>query len=369
MPWVSVTLARMKEPGHDQALAERTSLEVGGAAEWFVEAENDEELSDALRWAADRGLPVTILGGGSNVVVADGGVDGLVVRMAARGLELERGHDGAVLTVAAGEPWDELVATAVRDNLAGIECLSGIPGTAGATPIQNVGAYGQEVASVVEGVRVLHRDTLEESVLTAADCAFGYRWSILREPGNPLIVLGVSFRLEPGGRPNLSYSQVAERFEGSAPPSLGEVRAAVLELRRSKSMVLDEDDPNRRSAGSFFVNPVVSDAAVAELVETARLLGVLDFDQLPPVHPVGEDRNKLSAGWIIEAAGFPRGVTRGRVGLSSRHALALINRGGATAAELVGFARDIRRGVRTHLGIDLKPEPVFLGFDTTDPTA
>jgi UDP-N-acetylmuramate dehydrogenase len=358
----------MKEPGHDQALAERTTLEVGGDAEYLVDAGTAAELRDALRWAADRELPVTVLGGGSNVVVADGGVPGLVVRMAVRGLELDRRRDGVVLNVGAGEPWDEVVGTAVREDLAGIECLSGIPGTAGATPIQNVGAYGQEVASVVEGVRVLHRDNLEESVLTAADCAFGYRSSRLREPGNPFIVLEVSFRLAPGGRPNLSYSQVAERFEGSPVPSLGEVRAAVLELRRSKSMVIDEDDPNRRSAGSFFVNPVVTDAAVDELVETARLLGVLDFDQLPPIHPVGENRNKLSAGWIIEAAGFPRGAVRGRVGLSSKHALALINRGGATAAELVGFARDIRRGVRTHLGVDLRPEPVFLGFDTTDPT-
>ena len=368
LPWVSVTLARMKEPGHDQPLAERTTLEVGGDAEYLVDAGTAAELRDALRWASDRDFPVTILGGGSNVVVADGGVAGLVVRMAVRGLELDRRRAGVVMTVGAGEPWDEVVAAAVRENLAGIECLSGIPGTAGATPIQNVGAYGQEVASVVEGVRVLHRDTLEESVLTAADCAFGYRSSRLREQGNPFIVVGVSFKLDPGGPPNLSYSQVAERFEGSPAPSLGEVRAAVLEHRRSKSMVVDEDDPNRRSAGSFFVNPVVSDAAVDELVESARLLGVLDFDQLPPIHPVGENRNKLSAGWIIEAAGFPRGAVRGRVGLSSKHALAVINRGGATAAELVGFARDIRRGVRTHLGVDLRPEPVFLGFDTTDPT-
>jgi len=358
----------MINPTADLPLAETTTLELGGVAEWMVDVGNAADLREAVRWATDREQAVTVLGGGSNVVVSDGGVAGLVVRMVNRGLDLEQRHDSVVLNAAAGEPWDEVVAASVREDLAGIECLSGIPGTTGATPIQNVGAYGQDVASVIESVRVLHRETLEEKVLSVADCVFGYRSSRLREAGNPFIVLDVSFKLVPGGRPNLSYSQVAERFEGPTVPSLGELRATILELRRSKSMVIDEDDPNRRSVGSFFVNPVVSDSSVHELVETARLLGVLDFDQLPPVHPVGEDRNKLSAGWIIEAAGFPRGARRGNVGLSSKHALAVINRGGATATEFVDFARDIRRGVRTHLGIDLKPEPVFLGFDTTDPT-
>jgi UDP-N-acetylmuramate dehydrogenase len=359
----------MVEPAACLPLFPLTTLELGGNAECAVDASDVDELRDALRWAKDRNLPVTILGGGSNVVVADGGVPGLVVRMIGRGLDLDRRRDSVLVTAAAGEPWDDVVSVSVRENLAGIECLSGIPGTAGATPIQNVGAYGQEVASVMDGVRVLHRDTLEETILSPADCGFGYRSSRLREACNPFVVLDVRFRLIPGGPPTLDYSQVAERFSGSKTPSLGEVRSVVLELRRSKSMVIDDDDPNRRSVGSFFVNPVVSDAAVDELVETARLLGVLDFDQLPPVHPVGEERNKLSAGWLIEAAGFPRGARRGNVGLSTKHALALINRGGATAAELVDFARDIRRGVRTHLGIDLKPEPVFLGFHTADPTA
>lgn len=358
----------MTKPVADLPLAGMTTLELGGVAEWMVDAENPAELRDALRWAAERELPATVLGGGSNVVVADGGVSGLVIRMADRGIDLDRRRDSVVLTAAAGQPWDDVVAVAVRENLAGIECLSGIPGTAGATPIQNVGAYGQEVASVIESVRVLHRETLEETFLSAADCAFGYRSSSLRENESPYIVLEVSFKLVPGGAPNLSYSQVSERFGEGAAPSLGELRAVVLELRRSKSMVIDDDDPNRRSVGSFFINPVVGDAAVDELVETARLLGVLDFDQLPPVHPLGRGRNKLSAGWLIEAAGFPRGATRGSVGLSSKHALALINRGNATASSLVEFARDIRRGVRTHLGIDLKPEPVFLGFDSPDPT-
>jgi len=359
----------MIEPLANAPLAPITTLELGGAADWLVEAASTAEIKDALRWADAHGHPMTVLGGGSNVVVADRGVRGLVVKIATRGFGIDRQHNRAVLTVAAGEPWDEVVAASVAENLAGIECLSGIPGTAGATPIQNVGAYGQEVAAVIERVRVLHRDSLEVRTLSAAECGFGYRSSILRRPDNRFIVLEVGFELEPGGRPTTSYSQVAERFSGGHPPTLGEVREAVLELRRSKSMVIDDADPNRRSAGSFFVNPVVDETAVEGLVATARVLGVLGLDELPPTHVLGEGRFKLSAGWLIEHAGFPRGCVRGRVGLSSRHALALVNRGGAAAAELVSFATEIRRGVRSHLGIDLKPEPVFLGFDTTDPTA
>jgi UDP-N-acetylmuramate dehydrogenase len=349
-------------------LAPFTTLDLGGDGEWMVEAANPSEIADALRWAADRDLEVTILAGGSNVVVADAGVSGLVLRLASRGVDIERSHEGALLTVAAGEPWDEVVAVSVAENLAGLECLSGIPGTAGATPIQNVGAYGQEVASVIEQVRVVDRRSLEERVLSAADCGFGYRSSVLRRPDNPFIVLEVVFSLQPEGAPTLSYSQVAERFPGESPPSLGELRAAVLDLRRSKSMVLDDDDPNRRSVGSFFVNPVVDGATLEEMIEAARMLGVLGLDQRPPVHEVAEDRYKLSAAWLMEHAGFPRGATRGRVGLSTNHALALIHRGGGTTTELVDFAREIRRGVRSHLGIDLHPEPVFLGFDSDDPT-
>ncbi|MEE4272368.1 MAG: UDP-N-acetylmuramate dehydrogenase [Thermoanaerobaculales bacterium] len=359
----------MIAPKNLEALGPRTTLEVGGDAEHFVEAVSVDELRDALVWARERDQPVTILGGGSNLVVADEGLRGLTVALAIRGLEIERRRHRTTLTVAAGEPWDDVVAAAVSENLAGIECLSGIPGTAGATPIQNVGAYGQEVASVIAGVRVLHRKTLEERELAPADCGFGYRSSVLKQPGNPWVVTQVRFGLQPGGSPCMKYLQVAERFPGSRPPSLGELRAAVIELRRDKSMVLDEADPNRRSAGSFFTNPVVDADVYQGVAASARALGVLGLDEVPPGHPVGEGGSKLSAGWLIERAGFPRGAVRGNVGLSTKHALALINRGGATAAELVAFAAEIRRGVRSHLGVDLTPEPVFLGFDTQDPTA
>ena len=356
-------------PTGNAPLAPLTTLEVGGAAEHLVGAETDAEVADALRWARARGLPVTVLGGGSNVVVADGGVRGLVLRIATRGIDIGRRHDEALLTAAAGEPWDDVVTAAVAERLAGLECLAGIPGTAGATPIQNVGAYGQEVAKVVDGVRVLHRLSFEQRELTAAECAFGYRTSVLRRPDNPWIVLAVRFALRPDGPPTVAYDQVLERFPGPSAPTLGEVRDAVLELRRAKSMVIDEGDPNRRSAGSFFVNPVVGRPTAEEVVERARGLGVLAEDQLPPMHQVADGRVKLSAAWLIEHAGFPRGCRRGRVGLSSNHALALVNRGGASADELVAFAREVRRGVRSHLGVDLHPEPVFLGFTSPDPTA
>lgn len=358
----------MAEPTTHKPLAPLTTLDLGGTADWLVEASSVVDVLEALRWAEEKSLPVTVLGGGSNVVVADGGVRGLVITINNRGIEVTRGRDGAVLTAAAGEPWDEVVALAVGEDLAGIECLSGIPGTAGATPIQNVGAYGQEVGAVIETVRVLDRTTLEEGVLNADECQFGYRSSVLRRPGNPLIVLEVSYALRPGGSPELSYSQVADLFTGAAPPSLGELRGAVLDLRRGKSMVFDDEDPNRRSVGSFFVNPVVDDAALESLIGMARMLGVLGYDQDPPGHRVADGRTKLSAAWLIESAGFPKGCVRGRVGLSSKHALALIHRGEGTAAELVDFAREIRRGVRAHLGIDLRPEPVFLGFEEDDPT-
>jgi len=357
----------MIEATTNATLTPFTTLELGGPADCFIEATGVTEIREALRWAADAKIPITVLGGGSNVVVSDGGVRGLVVKIANRGIEIDRGHDSVLVTAAAGEVWDEVVRTTVGENLAGLECLSGIPGTAGATPIQNVGAYGQEVARVLESVRVLHRVTLEEGTLAAPDCGFGYRSSVFRRSDNPFIILEVAFSLDAGGAPNLSYQQVAEHF-GAGTPSLGELRATILDLRRSKSMVIDDEDPNRRSVGSFFVNPVVDDATLSSVIASARVLGVLGFDQMPPVHDVGDGRTKLSAAWLVEHAGFPRGATRGRVGLSTKHALALIHRGEGKTSELIDFARDIRRGVRAHLGVDLKPEPVFWGFDKDDPT-
>lgn len=349
-------------------LAPMTTLELGGAARHLVEIGTSDDAREAVRWARGEGLELAALGGGSNVVVADRGFEGLVLRTAGRGIELRREDRGVLVTAAAGESWDELVALTVGEGLAGFECLAGIPGAVGATPIQNVGAYGQEVASVIEGVRVLDLESLEERTLPPETCGFGYRTSCFRERPGRFLVLAVSYRLVPGGAPTVAYDELRRALAaGGAAPPLAEVREAVLALRRAKSMVFDPDDPNRRSAGSFFVNPVVASGALAELELRARGAGVLGEAESVPSHPAGGGLFKLPAGWLIERAGFARGLRRGAVGISTKHALALVHHGGGTAAELIALARDIRDGVEARFGITLRPEPVFLGFGTSQP--
>lgn len=345
-----------------------TTLELGGPARYLIEVETPAGAREAVRWARSQGLELAVLGGGSNVVVADRGFDGLVLRTAGRGVEMHRESGGVLVTAGAGEAWDGLVALTVGEGLAGIECLAGIPGAVGATPIQNVGAYGQEVASVIAGVRVLDLGSLEERTLSPEACGFGYRTSRFREHPGRFLVLAVSYRLVPGGTPTVVYDELRRALAaGAASPSLAEVREAVLSLRRAKSMVLDPVDPNRRSAGSFFVNPVVEAGALAELELRARGAGVLGEAESVPWYPAGGGLCKLPAGWLIERAGFGRGLRRGPVGISTKHALALVHHGGGTAAELVALARDIRDGVRRRFGVALQPEPVFLGFGTSHP--
>lgn len=336
-------------------LAPLTTLEVGGEARHFVDAGDEPTVVEALRWATERGLPVAILGGGSNVVVSDAGFDGLVIRVAPRGRRFHPLPDGTTaLMAAAGEPWDGLVAEAVARGLAGLECLSGIPGLAGATPIQNVGAYGQEVADTIRTVRVLDRATLQVRELDAIACAFGYRDSRFKREPAAFIVLGVTFALRPGGAPAVRYPELAAALAATAAPTLADVRAAVLALRARKSMVLRADDPNRRSAGSFFTNPIVDTATADQVARRA------DSAQMPRF-AAGPGRVKLSAGWLIEQAGFTKGTRRGAVGISTAHALALVNLGGARADELLALAGEIVAAVRDRLGVTLSPEPVLLG--------
>ena len=352
------------EPRKSEPIAPLTTLGLGGSAQWLTVAEIEDDLMDALLWASERELPVTLLGGGSNVVVADEGIQGLVVRIATRGVEVRRDGDDAVMTVAAGEEWDGIVAFAVEQRLAGLECLSGIPGTAGATPIQNVGAYGAEVGEVLESVRLLDRVTTEVRDAGAGELRLGYRSSRLRREPGRFIVLSVRFRLAVDGTPRIHYPELARLLDcRSSDPSLALVREAVLELRRSKSMVIDPDDPNHRSAGSFFKNPILAQAAADELIRRIHRTGIAED---PPLFPTANGV-KFPAGWLIEKAGFEKGLRRGNVGLSSRHSLALVNRGGGTAAELLGLAREIQTGVRQRFGVELEPEPVFLGFDTANP--
>lgn len=326
----------------------------------LVEARSDHEVREALRWAAAAERPVTVLGGGSNVVVADAGVPGLVVHLTGGWVSLESDADGLLLRATAGQPWDRVVEASVDAGLAGLECLSGIPGTVGATPIQNVGAYGVEVGDLIEWVRVLDRETLEEGFLGADECRFAYRWSRFRDEPERWVVLEVAFRLTRGRGHPLAYRELAELFQEDSPPP-AEVRRAVLGLRRGKSMVVDPEDPNRRSVGSFFVNPVVAAARWPELVARAAAAGVIAGEAEIPRFPV-DGGFKVPAGWLVERAGFARGHRQGEVGLSSAHALCLVHHGGGTTADLVALARSIQSRVDELFGLRLRAEPSFLGF-------
>ena len=333
-------------------LAQRTSMRLGGPARYFGEVSSEEELVEALGFASEQRQAVWILGGGSNIVIPDSGVQGLVLSIALRGVSQTRAGDEVAICAQAGEVWDDLVAISVSQELAGLECLSGIPGSVGATPIQNVGAYGQEVSHVIRNVRAYDRDREEFVELPPTACRFAYRESRFKsqEP-NRFIVTSVTFGLRPGGAPCLDYPEVARAVEGR-PASLAEVRERVLALRRGKSMLLDADDPNGRSCGSFFVNPIV-EPALARMVE-AR------FAPLSmPRYPQPDGRVKLSAAWLIERAGWEKGVRRGKVGLSSRHALALVCDEGASSAELIDFAHAVARQVHDRTGVELTPEPQY----------
>jgi UDP-N-acetylmuramate dehydrogenase len=339
-------------------LAPFSTLGVGGPARAFVEATSEDDVQEALRWARARGLAVRVLGGGSNLVAADAGVDALVLRLALRGVAVQEAAGAVLVTAAAGEPWDDLVRLTVERGWAGLECLSGIPGLAGASPIQNVGAYGQEVADTIVAVRALDRERDAVVALAPAACGFAYRDSrFKREGADRWVVLGVTFRLRPGGPPAVRYPDLARALgdQAGGTATLAEARRAVLAIRRAKSMVLEAGDENRRSCGSFFLNPVVS---APEAARVAAVAGSPDLPRWP--HPGG--RVKLSAAWLIERAGFRRGQAEGPVGLSTRHSLAIVAHEGARARDVVAFARRLRAGVEACFGVRLHPEPAFWGF-------
>jgi UDP-N-acetylmuramate dehydrogenase len=357
-------------PREHVPLAPHCTLGVGGPARYFVEARTEADVADALDWARGRGVPVRVLGGGSNLVVADAGIDALVLKIGLRGVQVADPGEGAAgggpggsrapveVTAAAGEPWDDLVRMTVARGWAGLECLSGIPGLVGATPIQNVGAYGQDVAAVVTAVRALDRAGGAVVGLAGAECAFAYRDSRFKsaEPGR-FVVLAVTYRLSPGGAPAVRYAELERdlRGRGRREPTVADVRESVLAIRRSKSMVLDPADPNRRSCGSFFVNPSVTPEACARVEAEAR-------DPAMPRWPQPDGTVKLSAAWLIERAGFRRGETEGPVGLSTRHTLAVVAHDGATARDVARFARRVRAAVAERFGVHLTPEPEFWGM-------
>jgi len=345
-------------------LSELTTLRLGGPARRLVTASTEQELLDEVRAADEAGEPLLLLAGASNVVVADEGFAGTVLHVASRGAEqLVRSDGRAWLDVAAGEDWDGFVSSCVAAGLAGVEALSGIPGSVGATPIQNVGAYGQEVADIVVGVRALDRTTGEVHELDAETCLFDYRTSVFKRDPGRWVVLRVTFALEHSDLSEpVRYAELARRLGielGERAP-LADVRAGVLELRRGKGMVLDPADPDSVSAGSFFTNPVLRSYDFDAFA--GRVAQRLGADVAPPAWPAGERRVKTSAAWLIERAGFARGYGRADgIAISSKHSLALTNRGGGTTAELVALAREISGGVEQAFGVALVPEPVFVG--------
>lgn len=352
----------MAEAGTDIDLAPLTTLKLGGPAERLIKVTDTAELVRLVAAADGEGEPLFFLAGGSNVVIADQGVPGTTIWIQTTGIEERELADGRVsLTVAAGEPWDALVSRAVRSGLAGIECLSGIPGSVGATPIQNVGAYGQEVAATIASVLVLDRESGQAVTLSGEECGFGYRSS--RFKGDPrFLVLAVEFILSPSDQSApIAYGQLADALgvETGQTVPLSVARETVLELRRSKSMVVDPEDPDSVSAGSFFTNPLLDIMEMADL--SARAEELLGPDDPPPSYPAPEGMAKTSAAWLIERAGFTRGFGDGAIGLSRNHTLAIVNRGGGTTTELVAFAQGIADQVEAVFGVPLVPEPVFVG--------
>jgi UDP-N-acetylmuramate dehydrogenase len=339
-------------------LAPLTTLAVGGPAHYFVEATTEAEVREALEFAQAGGLPLFVMGGGSNLLVSDGGFDGLVLRVSLGGVERKLNGSDVTYQVAAGEDWDSFVARAVEDECAGIECLSGIPGTVGATPVQNVGAYGQEVSGTIREVAALDRQSRELRLFNNADCRFGYRTSVFNSvERDRYIILRVIFALRRGQRPTIRYADLQKTFaDVIGEPSLKQVREAVRAIRYSKGMLLVAGDEDVHSAGSFFKNPVVSQNELERLGRHKESGGLV-----MPSYPAGEGWHKLSAAWLVEQAGFYKGYARGAAGISTKHALAIVNRGGATAAEIVALADEIQARVSAQFGIELVPEPAFVG--------
>jgi UDP-N-acetylmuramate dehydrogenase len=357
----------MTAPGHTlhpdmTDLAPLTTLRLGGPARRIVEARSEDEAIAAVRAADSGGEPLLLLAGGSNVVIADDGFPGTVVRLLTRGVAL---GSGGVTEVQAGEAWDPFVARSVAEGRAGIECLSGIPGSVGATPIQNVGAYGQDVSETIAGVRVYDRATGRVEELPNEACEFTYRSSAFKRTPGRWIVLAVRFALDrqPESRP-IAYAELARALgvELGATAPLADVRDAVLALRRTKGMVIDPHDPDSVSAGSFFTNPILDPAEFEALRRRVGERG-LDASRLP-AFPEPDGRVKTSAAWLVERAGFGRGYGMpGPAAISTKHSLALTNRGGATTAQLLALAHEVADGVERAFGVRLVPEPVLVGVE------
>ena len=335
-------------------LAPYTTFKIGGPARFFAEAATEDDILEGVNFARSHGLPLFILGGGSNLLVSDEGFPGLVLRIALKGIE----QQGDLFRVSAGEDWDGFVTHSVAQNYAGIECLAGIPGTVGGTPVQNVGAYGQEVAETIVAVRAIDLTTLEIRDLLPEDCGFSYRRSIFNSTvRGRYIVSRVDYLLRKNAPARIAYTDLKKHFAGQSKPSLAEVSAAVRAIRQSKGMLIVDGDPDCRSAGSFFKNPIITADHYAQIEA--------QFEAAVPSYPAQEGFIKLPAAWLVEQAGFPKGYVFGPAGISSRHTLALINRGGARASDIIALRDQVVAAVKERFGIRLEPEPVFLGPESS----
>jgi UDP-N-acetylmuramate dehydrogenase len=353
-------------PAENITLAPFTTLGIGGPARWFIEATCEDEIVEAAEWAKTRETRLFVLGGGSNLLVSDAGFDGLVVRVGLRGIVATSAGDekGTIYQAAAGEDWDRFVQRTIEEDCAGLECLAGIPGTVGGTPVQNVGAYGQEVASAIERVRAYDLEARAFVEFATAECGFAYRRSRFNTiDRGRYIVTRVDYRLTPGGTPTVRYvdlqKALADRAADLGSPSLVEVAEIVRRVRQSKGMLMVEGDANCQSAGSFFKNPIVTNEQLQKIAAVSTIA--------PPRFPAGPEaenvgRVKVPAAWLIEQAGFAKGYTLGAAGISSQHTLALVNRGGANAAEILALADQITSAVETRFGIRLEMEPIRVGF-------
>lgn len=338
-------------------LAPFTTIGIGGPARYFAKATTVDEIREGVAWAASHTKPLFILGGGSNLLISDDGYRGLVLQIDLRGTVIESEDEFATVKVAASEPWDSFVATAVAHRWAGIECLSGIPGSTGATPIQNVGAYGQDVSETIIRVEALDRSRDRVITLTNAECLFGYRASLFKNhERDRYVVLNVTFRMKAGGAASVRYPELRKYLEerGESDQDLRKVRDAVIAIRKRKGMVLDRHDPDTRSDGSFFMNPILDAGEFERFKQKA---------EDAPNFPSKDGTVKLSAAWLIEHAGFSKGFVHGNVGLSTKHTLAVINRGGGKAREVRELVKMVQDRVRERFGVEMHPEPNFIGFD------
>ena len=342
-------------------LAPLTTFNVGGPARYFIDAHSEHEVSEAVAFALARKLPLFVLGGGSNLLISDSGWPGLVLKVSLAGVEFEGDRQKMLFHASAGESWDSLVALTVQKNCGGIECLSGIPGTVGGTPVQNVGAYGQEVSQTITRVRALEIATGAVLDLSNVDCGFSYRSSIFNGARhNEFVVLEVSYRLCRNCEPRIDYADVKNFFAASnlETPTLQQVRDAVRSIRQSKAMLLVEGDEDCRSAGSFFKNPIVS-ATEADRIQS---LAEQRAGKMMARYPAADGQVKLAAAWLVEQSGFSKGYSMGKVGISRKHSLAIVNRGDAKARDILALKDEIEKKVFDVWGVRLHPEPVFVGF-------